>query len=554
MGTELNHILSITGLRVAFAAPPAGSGQRIQSGARAGDMQEALRGISFSIDAGEMLALVGESGSGKTLLCRTVFGLLEKDAVVLGGKIDTSGDASMSIVLQDPMASLDPAVRIGKQIAEAIPKEKRGSKGQRSKRICELLDLVGIPDPERTMKDFPSQFSGGMRQRVAIAIALAMEPDIIFADEPTTSLDAELSHTVMELLQKIGKESDAAILFITHDLGLVRAYADRILIIEDGLIIEEGPPREIFEAPKQDYTKRLIRYAQHADGQTHTHGKIHFHDGVPHTHERGHGDGQNEGAPHLASHEHGHARTHRHFSYEIAGRENDLSLYENDGPPPSEPLVAVKGVSKRYSTGRGRVNTVLRDVSFDIFDGETLGLSGRSGIGKSTLARLLCKIERPGTGEIVYSETLARRESVQMIFQDSRSALNPRMKVRDVVAEAIRIRDGSPPEDALLRELLARVELPPELLDRYPHEISGGERQRIAIARAVSISPKLLIADEPVSSLDVTVRNKIVHLLQRLKEEAGLTLVLISHDLPLLMHVSDRILTLKSEPAPATNP
>jgi peptide/nickel transport system ATP-binding protein len=508
MGTELNGILEINDLRVAF------------KDAEDRSTEETLKGVSFSLKKGEMLALVGESGSGKTLICHSVFGLLGGDAVVLGGSVRTSPDCRLSLVLQDPMSSLDPSMQIGKQIAEALPRQMRREKNKAAERVRELLELVGIPDPEKSLKDYPSHFSGGMRQRVAVAIALAMEPDVIFADEPTTSLDAGLSRKVMELFQKVRTLLGASILFITHDLGLVRTYANRILIIEDGRIIEEGAPASIFESPAHAYTKRLIRYAHYADGSEHTHGNIHFHDGMAHTHPGG-----------------GEAHSH----YEIT--ENSLKLDRMAGE--AKPVLSVHGVTKRYRSTGSRVKTVIGGMSFDVFDGETLGLAGRSGIGKSTLARILCKMEAPSSGEVVYGEGIKRREDVQMIFQDSRSALNPRMRVRDIVAEALHVRDRVRPDERTLAELMERVELPASLLERYPHEISGGERQRVAIARAVSISPRVIVADEPVSSLDVTVRNKIVHLLQRLKTENGMTLVLISHDLPLLTHVCDRILTLR---------
>jgi peptide/nickel transport system ATP-binding protein len=413
------------------------------------------------------------------------------------------------------MSSLDPSMPIGGQIAEAIPRERRYSKREKVARVTELLELVGIPDPERSMKDYPSHFSGGMRQRVAVAIALAMEPDVIFADEPTTSLDAELSHRVMELFRKVRALLGTSILFITHDLSLVRAYANRILIIEDGRIIEEGRPYEIFGKPVMEYTKRLIRYAHYADGSEHTHGNIHFHEGLAHTHAGG-------------------DETHNH--YEIS--ESSLSLDRPvDG---AAPVISVRDLTKRYRTNSGSVKTVIDGMSFDVLGGETLGLAGRSGIGKSTLARLLCKMEAPSAGEVTYGKDIDRRRDVQMIFQDSRSALNPRMKVKDIIAEALYLEKRRRPDDRTLTALMERVELPASLLGRYPHEISGGERQRVAIARAVSISPQVIVADEPVSSLDVTVRNRIVHLLQRLKKENDMTLVLISRDPPLLTHVSDR--------------
>ena len=444
-----------------------------------GSEKDTLNGISFSVRRGEMLALVGESGSGKTLLCKTILGLQPKNVHVSG--IRDLGGTRCSLVLQDPMTSLDPAMPVGKQILEAIPHKSRRTKA----RVCELLTLVGISAPMRSMNDFPAHFSGGMRQRVAIAIALAMEPEVLFADEPTTSLDAGLAESIMELFLRIKNDLETTIVFVTHDLSLVHQYAERILIIEKGSVIEEGTPFEIFENPKSEYTRRLIYYSTFSE--------------------------------------------HTHSAY---------SQF------PSIPLITAKNLSKNYKIGRGRINRVLQNLDFDIYSGETLGISGRSGIGKSTLLRVLSRIEKPSSGEVVYSNVLRRKQSVQIIFQDSRSALNPRMRIRDILAEPLYIQTGKKPDREELAALLARVELSDTLLDRYPHEVSGGERQRVAIARAISSSPTLILADEPVSSLDVTVRSKIVHLLRRLKDEEKLTLMLISHDTSLLEHVSDRIIKL----------
>jgi len=458
MDIGMSGFLDVTDLRVRFS----------------GAESDTLSGISFSIKSGEMIALVGESGSGKTLLCRSLLGLPPENAMVSG---TFPNDIPLSIVLQDPMTSLDPAMPIGKQILET-------SVDKRKTVVTELLTLVGIDEPERARREYPAHLSGGMRQRVAVAIALAMRPHILFADEPTTSLDADLTDSIMQLFIDIKHKLGTAIVFVTHDLQLVRKYAERILIIEKGVIVEQGSPHNIFENPKQEYTKRLIYYSTFSE---------HSHADVPHT----------------------------------------------DMPP----LISVKNLSKSYKSA-GCVKPVLRNVSLNIYPGETLGLGGCSGIGKSTLLRQLARIEKPTGGSVEYSDELKGRQRVQMIFQDSRSALNPRMRVRELLGEAIVLKTGKRPRADAIIHLLDRVELPSAYLDRYPHEISGGERQRLAIARAISTSPKLLLADEPVSSLDVTVRTKIVHLLRKLKDEEGLTLVIVSHDVPLLDHVCDRILQL----------
>ena len=498
---------------------------------------DALNEIELELNAGEMLALVGESGSGKTVLCRTIFDLLGNSAVVRSGDIISPPKSEMSMVLQDPMSSLDPVFPVGKQIAEAIKNRKSLSKREIQSRIYDLLDLVGIDNVEHAALDYPSHFSGGMRQRIAVAIALAMEPKIIFADEPTTSLDADLATSIMDLFSEVNKKLGTSILFITHDLGLVRNYADRIAIIENGKIIEEGTPEEIFTNPHDEYTKRLINYAGYADGSSHTHGKIHFHEGHPHSHEH----------EHALQHSHEQASEHSHQHAAEKSKRN-LRIISREIVPDDEDnskaLIRVDNISKYYKTGRNSIKTVLENISFEIIEGETLGLNGRSGIGKSTLARLLCKIEKSASGSITYDESLLRNNAVQIIFQDSRSSLNPRLKVAEIISEPIYIQTGKRLSEEELEALMNRVELSADLLGRYPHEISGGERQRVAIARAISTRPKLIIADEPMSSLDVSVRNKIVHLLKKLKDEDNITFLLISHDLPLLMHVSDRIITL----------
>ncbi len=460
MDNGMSELLKIKDLKVRF------------SGAK----NNTINGISFSVNQGEMIALVGESGSGKTLLCRSLLGFPPKNALV---SPNLPSDIPMSIVLQDPMNSLDPAIPIGKQILEA-------SGDKRKTALLKLLSMVGIPDPEHAQHEYPMHFSGGMRQRVAIAIALAMEPKVLFADEPTTSLDADMAENIMKLFVNIKQKLLTGIVLVTHDLQLVRKYADRILIIENGKIIEQGSPKMIFENPQKEYTKRLIYYSTFT--------------------------------------EHSHV-----------GTTGSSTI----------PLVSVRNLSKSYKIFN-RSKQVLENINFNIYSGEALGLCGPSGIGKSTLLRQLCHIEKPSGGSVLYSEQLHEPQSVQIIFQDSRSSLNPRMHVGELIGEALLIKTGRQPDNKIIKDLLERVELPSDYIKRYPHEISGGERQRVAIARAISTAPKLLLADEPVSSLDVAVRTKIVHLLRRLKDEENLTLLFVSHDLLLLEHICDRIIRMDS--------
>jgi peptide/nickel transport system ATP-binding protein len=450
--------------------------------------KEAVRGVSFGINSGELLALVGESGSGKTMLCRALLGLPPKAASVSYDLLERPALNEMSLVIQDAMTALDPVMQVGKQIDEAQLFRKAGRADP-----AELLTRVGIGAGKLRARQYPGELSGGMRQRAAVAVAVAMRPKLLFADEPTSSLDADMRIKIIELLDDIRKDG-TAVLFVTHDLSLVRGYADSVLIMKDGLIVERGTADEIFANPREYYTKELIRAAKLGDPLNHTHGKIHFHGADMHSH------------------------THE-----------------------GEPLIKLFNIGKSYPLNRGKVQRVLSDVNLAVYHGEFAGLCGPSGIGKSTLARILAGLEKPGTGRRIVRSGL----NIQMIFQDSVSALNPRMTVEAIIAEPLLLRDRKRPPRWQILELMKDAELTPDLLTRKPSELSGGQRQRVAIARAVAAKPDLIIADEPVSSLDVTTRSRIIHLLKRLKDEYNLTMLLISHDLNLLAHVSDRIIKLE---------
>lgn len=481
----MEHVIRVENLNVAFAG------------------KEVVQGVSFDLQKGELLALVGESGSGKSVLCRALLGLPPPCAQIRWGTLQRPKESQMSLVMQNAMTALDPAMPVGKQIMEA----------HKSRRLspAELLHRVGIDHAQVCAAQYPGEFSGGMRQRAAIAIALAMEPAVIFADEPTTALDADIRMQMMMLLDEIRKNSGTSILFVTHDLSLVRDFADRVLIMKDGKIIERGSTAAIFEHPQADYTKELIRYAAIGNPRNHTHGKIHYH-----------GTGL---------HAHGHIGPHLHQ------KKNTVSVEDENTSPP---LVEVKNLSKSYPLTRKNRNYVLENISFAIYPGEIVGLCGRSGIGKSTLARCIAGLEKPSSGQRIAKKDI----KVQMIFQDSVSALNPRMTVEQIIAEPLYLRDKTPPPRQQILDLMAQAELEPELIARRPHEISGGQRQRVSIARAIALPPDLIIADEPVSSLDVTTCSKIIHLLKHLKDEHNLTMLLIAHDLHLLAHISDRIIAL----------
>jgi ABC-type glutathione transport system ATPase component len=496
-------LLSVRDLRVAFAT-------------EAGRVQ-AVDGVSFDLAPGEVLAIVGESGSGKSVTAQTLLGLtrspnasIEGSARFRGRELIDAGDerlrevrgAEIAMIFQDPMTSLNPVYRVGAQIIEAIRAHRpEVGKEEARRRATRLLDSVGIPEPERRVDSYPHEFSGGMRQRAMIAMALALEPDVLIADEPTTALDVTIQAQILRLLERLNRERDLATILITHDLGVVAEVADRVLVMHEGEIVERGGVEEIFHSPKDPYTRKLLGAVLRLDE-----------------------------APPLRS-----ARA--------AG-----------------PLLEVTDLVKHYPIKRGllfdrQVGEVraVDGVSFTVERGETLGLVGESGSGKSTLARTILQLLAPTSGSVRFEGReiagLSRREmrplrpEMQMIFQDPYASLNPRKRVGQIVAEPLRLQgraSGTELRDEA-RRLLDRVGLSPEHYDRYPHEFSGGQRQRVGIARALALRPKLVVADEPVSALDVSIRAQILDLLRELQDDFGLTYVFVAHDIGVVRHVSDRI-------------
>ncbi len=496
-------LLSVRDLRVGFATEDG--------------LLQAVDGVSFDLAAGEVLAIVGESGSGKSVTAQTILGLTRSPNAEIAGSIrlgeqelvDASDDelrrvrgARVGMVFQDPMTSFNPVYTIGRQIVEAI-RAHRGGVGEAAarERAVELLDSVGIPDAERRIDDYPHQFSGGMRQRAMIAMALALEPGILIADEPTTALDVTVQAQILALLEQLNRERGLATILITHDLGVVAEIADRVLVMHEGVIVERGDLDQIFYSPTDPYTRKLLDAVVRLDA-----------------------------APPLR-----------------ARRE-------------SEPLLEVSDLVKHFPVKRGlifnrevdRVRAV-DGVSLSVRQGETLGLVGESGSGKSTLSRTILQLLAPTSGSVRFEGRelvgLSRRElrplrrELQMVFQDPFASLNPRKRVGQIVGEPLRLQ-GKAKGSELRREvqgLLDRVGLSAEHYDRFPHEFSGGQRQRIGIARALALRPKLIIADEPVSALDVSIRAQILNLLSELQSEFGLTYVFVAHDIGVVRHVSDRI-------------
>ena len=492
----MNRILDIENFRLSFYGPQG----RVP----------AVRGVNLHVDEGETVALVGESGCGKTALCRAILGLHSSHAKVEGGSISLSGlnvtemtdrqleavrGKEAAMVFQDPMTFLNPTFSIGSQIRDAVMLHEKISKQEAEARAVELLKMVEIPQAELRYKQYPHHFSGGMRQRVAIAIALACNPTLIIADEPTTALDIKTQNEIMGLLKRLCREQGKAMLLVTHDLGLAENLADRTAVMKDGVIIEQGNTAEIFENPGEEYTKKLLGYVAYGKGTSHYHGNY-------------------------------------HRSSEGVNKEE-------------RPAVTIEHLDKTFPLDRKTSKAVLKDFNLTINKGEIMGLVGPSGSGKSTLARCIMGIYEPDGGRIVTEEGL----KMQMIFQDSSSAFNPRMKLWEIIAEPADIearrekrRMGKKELRIMARETAEACGLEKNLLERYPYDVSGGQRQRAAIARALITKPDFIIADEPISSLDVPVQSQIVHLLKKLHDERNLTMLLISHDIPMVEHVSDRII------------
>ncbi len=495
-------LLTVDDLRVSF---------NTQSG-----LVRAVEGVSFELMAGEVLAIVGESGSGKSVTAQTILGLTRSPNAEISGSVRlgeqellSAGEgelrsvrgARVAMVFQDPMTSFNPVYRIGWQIAEAIrAHDGETSKAVAHERAIELLDSVGIADADRRVDDYPHQFSGGMRQRAMIAMALALEPEILIADEPTTALDVTVQAQILALLERLNRERGLATILITHDLGVVAEVADRVLVMHNGVIVERGELDQIFYSPADPYTRKLLGAVVRLDA-----------------------------APPLRPQREG------------------------------EPLLEITELVKHFPVRRGLLNRevdqvrAVDGVSLSVRQGETLGLVGESGSGKSTLSRTILQLLAPSAGSVRFEGReiagLSRRQmrplrrQMQMVFQDPYASLNPRKRIGQIVGEPLRVQ-GEASGAELRREvhqLLDRVGLSAEHYDRFPHEFSGGQRQRIGIARALALRPKLIVADEPVSALDVSIRAQILDLLSELQADFGLTYIFVAHDIGVVRHVSDRI-------------
>jgi oligopeptide transport system ATP-binding protein len=502
MAETRDTILSIRDLKVEFSTPDG--------------TVKAVKGIGFDVKAGETLAVVGESGSGKSQTMMGIMGLLARNGAVTGsasyrgqelvglptGELNKVRGAKITMIFQEPMTSLDPLYTIGRQIAEPIVYHRGGSHKDARKRVLELLELVGIPDPARRIDNYPHELSGGQRQRVMIAMALANEPDVLIADEPTTALDVTIQAQILKLLRSLQERFGMAIVLITHDLGIVRHFAERVVVMRRGEVVEQRETRQIFENPQTAYTRMLI-------------------DAEPH------------------------------------GRKE---------PPAANAPIILEGrdVTVDFQIGKGFLskgpNTfrAVNGIDIRLQQGQTIGVVGESGSGKSTLGRALLRLIQSDGHYRFGREDISRhdrqrmrslRKEMQLVFQDPYGSLSPRQTVGEIITEGLLVHEPGLSRADRDRRAIAALEevgLDPKARNRYPHEFSGGQRQRIAIARAMILKPQVVILDEPTSALDRSVQGQVIDLLRKLQADHNLSYVFISHDLSVVKAISDYVIVMKN--------
>ncbi|WP_225846247.1 ABC transporter ATP-binding protein [Streptomyces sp. HPF1205] len=516
----------------------------------------AVDGLSFTLPAGGALGLVGESGSGKSATAYALLDLhrgtgarVSGSVRVAGTEVLTASDAELrrlrgavaAMVFQDPLSSLDPYHAVGDQIAEVHRVHHRVSRAAARARAVEVLDRVGIPDAARRARSRPHEFSGGMRQRALIAMALACEPRLLVADEPTTALDVTVQAQILDLLHDLRAETGMGLLLVTHDLGVVAGSVDDVLVLSRGSAVERGAVADVLRTPGQPYTRALLA-------------------AVPRLRPAG-------PPPEAAGSARGPAADARERAAEKAPAEANAPAASapaagkgrgdtGDTGATGEPLLTATGLRREFGTGRGRFAAV-DGVSLTLREGETLGVVGESGSGKTTLGRMLVRLLDPTAGTLTYrGRDIGRlgdralrplRRELQMVFQDPVSSLNPRRGIGESIADPLRAAGRLSDREivARVRELLERVGLDPDWYDRYPHEFSGGQRQRVGIARALAPEPKVIVCDEPVSALDVTTQAQVVGLLNELRRDLGLALVFVAHDLAVVRQVSDRVMVMR---------
>ncbi|SDT47957.1 dipeptide ABC transporter ATP-binding protein [Microlunatus soli] len=536
-----------------------------------------VQDLDLVIEPGERVGLIGESGSGKSLTCLSIMGLLPAGLTASGSlRLDgvdhdllvapesawsTLRGRRLSMIFQEPMTALNPLMKVGRQVAEMMTLHGADAAAA-SRRTVELLDQVGLPDPAVAAQAYPHQLSGGQRQRVMLSMAMANSPDLLLADEPTTALDVTVQAQVLDLMRAQVREHGTALLFITHDLAVVSGMCQRVLIMKDGLIVESGSIDQVFSDPRHPYTRGLLAASALAT-DPHT-GRLIT---VPRGPEPVEGPEPTQG-PEPAEGLSTQPPALRQAQGPSDGQAQGPAAHDvlADGDPvifnrSDAPVISVRELGRTYHRGRTslfgrrREVTALDDLSFDVSSGDRFGIVGESGSGKSTLLRLLCALDSPTTGSVeVAGQQLAGakernlralREQVQIVFQDPHSSLDPRMRIRDVVAEPLRaVSDAG--RRSRVTEMLQAVGLPADAGDRFPHQFSGGQRQRIAIARALITEPSVLLADEAVSALDVSVRAQVLNLLADLVSSYRLTLVFVSHDLNVIRHLCDTVAVMQS--------
>jgi peptide/nickel transport system ATP-binding protein len=564
----------------------------------------AVDGVSFNVAPGEALGIVGESGSGKSITAASLMRLLEEPGRIVGGEIHfrgknvvaMSGDeirslrgGSIAMVFQDPMTSLNPVLRIAGQMAEAMVVHGRYTQKAATDRAVDLLNRMGINEPSRAIRNYPHQFSGGMRQRVMLAMGFSNDPSLLIADEPTTALDVTIQAQILDLLRELNTEFGTSIILISHDLGVVANLCSRVIVMYGGEIVEEGPTEELLSNPKHPYTWALINAVPRLDraGQKRLiviegspPDPMHFPPGcrfaprcpfrqeicdqhpelLPIDADRNSRCWVTQAGGELILNNGSHA------AEGVAAPRSDLRSVSDKSEDAvyDGPMLELVNIRKHFPLqreglfgGKREVVHAVDGVSFTVDRGETVGLVGESGSGKSTLARVIVRLYEPTSGELRFegkdisslkaSEMRPLRRRMQMIFQDPYASLNPRMTVGGIIGEPLRVHQITPNEQATqdrIKELLSMVGLSPRAADQFPHEFSGGQRQRIGIARALAMDPRLIVADEPVSSLDVNIQAQIINLLEDLRTQLHLTTLFIAHDLSVVRHTSDRIVVL----------
>jgi len=543
----VNDLLSVTDLKVDFVLD--------------GIIIPAVRGVSFRVPKGKTVALVGESGSGKSVCAQAIMGILPKVANITGGAIlfddsarsgkEGSGGVidiaaqprhgpvmqrlrggSISIIFQEPMTSLSPVHTVGDQICEALHLHRKVGKAEGTEAVLEMLRLTGFPDPARALKTYPFELSGGLRQRAMIAMALVCRPALLIADEPTTALDVTIQAQILKLMSDLKSEFGMAMLMITHDLGVVANMADEVVVMYHGEVKESGTANDIFTTPHHPYLQALLK-----------------------------------AVPRFGMEPGERLTPIREIKSKPTGMFAAPPPRPTEGPAVDLPLLSIVGISKSYRIRKGswlgggdRLIQAVSDVGFEVQRGECLGLVGESGCGKTTLSKLIMRAIDPDSGSIRYNDhgklidvlrlngrPLSEfRKKIQFVFQDPFGSLNPRMTVLDIISEPLVIHNVGTPKERIemVKELMSLVGLNVKHLRRYPHSFSGGQRQRIGIARALALKPELLICDEPVSALDVSIQAQILNLLKDLQERLGLTYIFVSHNLAVVDYVADRIMVM----------